>query len=68
MSKIEEFFEKAVSAGYIRQIPMNYDAVYYKIYTGYLEHKIDELAAENAELRERLDKAEFPVKWQEDKK
>lgn len=63
MSKIEEFFEKAVAAGMIPQIPMNYDAVAYKIYVGYLENKVDELTAENAELRERLDKAiEPPVK------
>lgn len=57
MSRIEEFFEKSVDSGIIPQIPMNYDAVSYKIYTGYLENKIDELTAENAELRERLDKA-----------
>ena len=63
MSKIEEFFEKAVAAGIIPQIPMNYDAVCYKIYTGYLENKIDELAAENAELRARLEcSIEFPCK------
>lgn len=63
MSKIEEFFEKSVDAGIIPQIPMNYDAVSYKIYAGCLENKVDELTAENAELRERLDKAiELPVK------
>lgn len=63
MSRIEEFFEKAVAAGIIPQVPMNYDAVAYKIYTGYLENKTDELIAENAELRERLDNAiELPVK------
>lgn len=63
MSKIEEFFEKAVAAGYIPQVPVNYDTVAYKIYTTYLENKIDELTAENAELRARLDKAvELPVK------
>lgn len=56
MSKIEEFFEKVVAAGYIPQIPMNYDTVAYKIYTTYLENKTDELTAENAELRARLDK------------
>lgn len=57
MSRIEEFFEKSVDAGIIPQIPMNYDAVSYKIYTGYLENKIDELTAEVAELRARLEKA-----------
>ena len=57
MSRIEEFFEKSVDAGIIPQIPMNYDVTAYKIYTGYLEKKIDELTAENAELRERLEKA-----------
>ena len=57
MSKIEEFFEKAVAAGIIPQIPMNYDAVAYKIYVGYLENKVDELTSENAKLHERLDKA-----------
>lgn len=58
MSKIEEFFEKAVAAGIIPQIPMNYDAVSYKIYAGYLENKIDELTAEVAELRATLSKTE----------
>lgn len=63
MSRIEEFFEKAVAAGIIPQIPMNYDAVAYKIYVDYLENKVDELTAENTELHERLDKAiEPPVK------
>ena len=37
---------------------MNYDAVSYKIYTGYLENKIDELTAEVAELRVTLSKME----------
>lgn len=60
MSKIEEFFEKSVAAGYIPQIPMNYDAVAYKIYTGYLENKIDELTAEVTELRARLEKVVEP--------
>lgn len=58
MSRIEEFFEKSVDAGIIPQIPMNYDAVSYKIYTGYLENKIDELTAEVAELRATLSKTE----------
>lgn len=62
MSKIEEFFEKAVAAGIIPQIPMNYDAVAYKIYTGYLENKVDELTAEIIKLRARLDKDGLPVK------
>ena len=53
MSRIEEFFEKSVDAGIIPQIPMNYDAVSYKIYTGYLENKIDELTAEVAEARKQ---------------
>ena len=57
MSRIEEFFEKSVDAGIIPQISMNCDAVSYKIYTGHLENKIDELTAENAKLRARLDKA-----------
>lgn len=58
MSRIEEFFEKSVDAGIIPQIPINYDAVSYKIYTGYLENKIDELTAEVAELRATLSKME----------
>lgn len=58
MSRIEEFFEKSVDAGIIPQIPMNYDAVSYKIYTGYLENKIDELTAEVVELRATLSKME----------
>lgn len=58
MSRIEEFFEKSVDAGIIPQIPMNYDAVSYKIYAGYLENKIDELTAEVAELRATLSKTE----------
>ena len=77
MSRIEEFFEKSVDAGIIPQIPMNYDAVSYKIYTGYLENKIDEMTAEVAELRARLkDAVELPcklggdvysVRWSKDK-
>ena len=65
MSRIEEFFKKSVDAGIIPQIPMNYDAVAYKIYADYLENKIDELTAENAELtkwKERAEKAERRLK------
>lgn len=58
MSRIEEFFEKSVDVGIIPQIPMNYDAVDYKIYVSYLEIKIDELTAEVAELRATLSKME----------
>ena len=58
MSRIEEFFEKSVDTGIIPQIPMNYDAVDYKIYASYLEIKIDELTAEVAELRATLSKME----------
>ena len=54
MSRIEEFFEKSVDVGIIPQIPMNYDAVAYKIYAGYLENKIDELTSEVAEAEARL--------------
>lgn len=50
MSKIKEFFQNLVKAGTIPQEPMNYDAATLKIY-------IDSLEAENAALRERLDKA-----------
>lgn len=52
MSRIEEFFEKAVEAGIIPQITMNYDAVAYKIYAGYLENKTDELAKAEKEITE----------------
>lgn len=58
MNRIEEFFENSVDAGIIPQIPMNYDAVDYKIYVSYLEIKIDELTAEVAELRTTLSKME----------
>lgn len=61
MSRIEEFFEKSVDAGIIPQMPMNYDAVSYKIYTVYLENKVDELTAEVAELRARLENHDLPV-------
>ena len=53
MSKIKEFFKSLVKAGTIPQEPMNYDAATLKIY-------IDHLEAENADLRDRLDKAEIP--------
>ena len=62
MSRIEEFFEKSVDADIIPQIPMNYDAVDYKIYASYLEIKIDELTAEVAELRATLSKMEIVEK------
>ena len=58
MNRIEEFFENSVDAGIIPQIPMNYDAVDYKIYVSYLENKIDGLTAENTELRATLSKME----------
>lgn len=58
MSRIEKFFEKSVDASIIPQIPMNYDAVDYKIYVSYLETKVDELTAENTELRTTLSKME----------
>ena len=52
--KIKEYFQRLVKAGTIPQEPMNYDAATLKIY-------IDHLEAENAALRERLEKAvEFP--------
>lgn len=57
MSRIEEFFERGVEAGCIPRIPMNYDAVSYKIYTCYLEIKVDALTAEVAELRARLNRS-----------
>lgn len=34
----------------------------------YAARYIEKLQAENAELRERLERAGFPVKWQEGKK
>ena len=56
MSKIKEFFQSLVKAGTIPQEPMNYDAATLKIY-------IDHLEAENADLRERLEKSvELPCK------
>ena len=50
MSKIKEFFQSLVKAGTIPQEPMNYDAATLKIY-------IDHLEAENAALRERLERS-----------
>lgn len=50
MNKIKEYFQNLVKAGIIPQSPMNYDAETLKIY-------IDHLEAENAALRERLEKA-----------
>ena len=59
MSKIKEFFQSLVKAGTIPQEPMNYDAATLKIY-------IDHLEAENAALRERLEKMEeVPYKMYE---
>ena len=46
MSRVEEFFEKSVDAGIIPQAPMGCDAVSYKIYTTYLENKVDKLTSE----------------------
>ena len=55
MSNIKEFFQNLVKAGTIPQEPMNHDAATLKIYIDYLE-------AENAALKERLNKvAELPV-------
>lgn len=50
MRKIKEYFENLVKNGIIPQEPANYDAATLKIY-------IDHLEAENAALRERLEKA-----------
>ena len=59
MNKIKEFFQSLVNAGTIPQEPMNYDAATLKIYIDYLE-------AENAALRERLEKMEeVPYKMYE---
>lgn len=56
LSGIEKWFKKLVEEGKIPQTPMNYDTASYKAYVAHLE-------AENAALRERLDKAvELPVK------
>lgn len=48
--KIKKWFRSIVEEGKIQQEPMNYDAATLKIY-------IDHLEKENAELRERLEKA-----------
>lgn len=48
--KIKEFFQSLVQVGAISQEPANYDAATLKIY-------IDHLEAENAELRERLERS-----------
>ena len=54
--KIKEYFQSLVKAGTIPQEPMNYDAETLKIY-------IDHLEAENAALRERLEKTgELPCR------
>ena len=54
--KIKEYFQSLVKAGAIPQEPANYDAATLKIY-------IDHLEAENAALRERLEKTvELPCK------
>lgn len=50
LSGIEKWFKKLVEEGKIPQTPMNYDTASYKAYVAHLE-------AENAALRERLDKA-----------
>lgn len=58
MSKIEEYFENLVKNGIILQDPANYDAMTLKIY-------IDHLEAENAALRERLEKSVDRLKARE---
>lgn len=50
MTGIKEFFQGLVADGVVSQEPVNYDAATLKIYIAHLE-------AENAELRERLEKA-----------
>ena len=50
MRNVEEYFENLVKNKVIPQEPANYDAATLKIY-------IDHLEAENAALRERLEKA-----------
>lgn len=53
---IQKYFQSLVRGGIIPQEPINYDAATLKMYIAYLE-------AENAELRERLEKvAELPCK------
>lgn len=58
MSKIEEYFENLAKNGVILQAPANYDAMTLKIY-------IDHLEAENAALRERLEKSVDRLKARE---
>lgn len=56
LSGIEKWFMQLVEEGKLPQTPMNYDMASYKAYVAHLE-------AENAALRERLDKAvELPCK------
>ncbi len=50
MTGIKEFFQGLVADGVVSQEPVNYDAATLKIYIAHLE-------AENAELRERMEKA-----------
>ena len=57
MSKIKEWCQMLVDSRVIPQMPANIDAAIYEQYARYLE-------AENAALRERLEKAYgFPVKY-----
>lgn len=56
MSKIKEYFENLVKNRIIPQVPANYDA-------GTMEIYIDHLEAENAALRERLERSiELPFR------
>ena len=56
MSRIKEYFETLVKNGIIPQVPANYDA-------GTMEIYIDHLEAENAALRERLERSiELPFR------
>lgn len=50
MTEIKEFFQNLVESDVVSQEPTNYDAATLKIYIAHLE-------AENAALRERLEKA-----------
>lgn len=58
MSKIEEYFENLVKNRIISQVPANYDA-------GTMEIYIDHLEAENAALRERLERSVDRLKARE---